>query len=251
VRQSSAHQVLHNRASSALQYALRDRLTALGWSQIEVIDDDLGRSAADGVQRAGFERMIAEVCLGKVGAVCARGLALRPQQEGLAVAGLEGEPQRVRTRSPASALSVRYEKARRGEFVVSAPVGFVKAGDRYESVAVVSGSRHDLHMGDKLAAPAAVERGGDGHLDAESVGLVSLALADAFGLGRVQRIDLPAALAPVLGVDLVGERERQGKAASRSASPRMHRPVSRMTRPRMVRIALSARFARLNCLAWA
>ena len=72
VRQSSAHQVLHNRESSALQYAMRDRLTALGWSQIEVIDEDLGRSAAGSVQRAGFERMVAEVCLGKVGAVCAR-----------------------------------------------------------------------------------------------------------------------------------------------------------------------------------
>ena len=46
VRQSSTHQVLHNRESSALQYAMRDRLTALGWSEIEVIDDDLGRSAA-------------------------------------------------------------------------------------------------------------------------------------------------------------------------------------------------------------
>jgi DNA invertase Pin-like site-specific DNA recombinase len=72
VRQSSAHQVLHNRESSALQYAMRDRLTALGWSEIEVIDDDLGRSAAGGVVRAGFERMVAQVCLGKVGAVAAR-----------------------------------------------------------------------------------------------------------------------------------------------------------------------------------
>src|SRR5664279_994929 len=72
VRQSSAHQVLHNRESSTLQYAMRDRLTALGWSEIEVIDDDLCRSAAGGVQRAGFERMVAEVCLGKVGTVCAR-----------------------------------------------------------------------------------------------------------------------------------------------------------------------------------
>ena len=34
VRQSSAHQVLHNRESSGLQYAMRDRLTALGWSEI-------------------------------------------------------------------------------------------------------------------------------------------------------------------------------------------------------------------------
>ena len=72
VRQSSAHQALHNRESGMLQYAMRDRLTALGFAEIEVIDDDLGRSAAGGVQRAGFERMVAEVCLGKVGAVCAR-----------------------------------------------------------------------------------------------------------------------------------------------------------------------------------
>ena len=72
VRQSSAHQVLHNRESGALQYAMRDRLRALGFAEIELIDDDLGRSAAGGVQRAGFERMVAEVCLGKVGAVCAR-----------------------------------------------------------------------------------------------------------------------------------------------------------------------------------
>ena len=58
VRQSSAHQVLHNRESSVLQYAMRDRLTALGWTEIEVIDDGLGRSAAGGVQRAGCERMV-------------------------------------------------------------------------------------------------------------------------------------------------------------------------------------------------
>src|SRR5260221_1618469 len=64
VRQSSAHQVLHNRESSALQYAMRDRLMALGRSEIEVIDDDLGRSAAGGVQRAGLERLIAEDWLG-------------------------------------------------------------------------------------------------------------------------------------------------------------------------------------------
>ena len=72
VRQSSAHQVLHNRESSALQYAMRDRLIALGWSEIETVDDDLGRSAAGGVARAGFDRMVADVCLGKVGAVAAR-----------------------------------------------------------------------------------------------------------------------------------------------------------------------------------
>src|SRR6266403_3163443 len=40
--------------------------------RIETVDDDLGRSAAGGVARAGFDRMVAEVCLGKVGAVAAR-----------------------------------------------------------------------------------------------------------------------------------------------------------------------------------
>jgi DNA invertase Pin-like site-specific DNA recombinase len=79
VRQSSPHQVLHNKESSMLQYAMRGRLTALGWSEIEVIDDDLGRSAAGGVQRAGFERMVAQVCLGKVGAVCAREVSRLPR----------------------------------------------------------------------------------------------------------------------------------------------------------------------------
>src|SRR3712207_9480782 len=53
---------------------MRARLAALGWSDIEVVDEDLGRSAAGGVARAGFERMVAEVCLGSVGAVAARGV---------------------------------------------------------------------------------------------------------------------------------------------------------------------------------
>jgi hypothetical protein len=39
VRQSSRYQVLHNRESRALQYAMRDRLVAFGWSEIEIIDD--------------------------------------------------------------------------------------------------------------------------------------------------------------------------------------------------------------------
>src|SRR5437899_6536884 len=163
VRQSSPHQVLHNKESSTMQYAMRGRLTALGWSEIEVIDDDLGRSAAGGVQRAGFERMVAQVCLGKVGAVCAREVSrfarnsrdwqqliemcrvvdtVLVDQETIyaprhgndrLLLGLKGslneyELDLLRQRS----LSARYEKARRGELVVAAPVGFVKAGDRYE-----------------------------------------------------------------------------------------------------------------------
>ena len=72
VRQSSAHQVMHNRESRGLQYAMRERLRQLGWSRIEVIDEDLGRSASGSAEREGFNRMVAEVCLGKVGAVAAR-----------------------------------------------------------------------------------------------------------------------------------------------------------------------------------
>jgi len=72
VRQSLAYQVSHNLESQKLQYAMQQRLEQLGWREIEVVDEDLGRSAAGTVTRAGFERMVAEVCLGKVGAVAAR-----------------------------------------------------------------------------------------------------------------------------------------------------------------------------------
>src|ERR1700692_3635367 len=72
VRQSSPYQVLHNLESQKLQYAMEERLRHLGWRAIEVVDEDLGRSAAGLVKRSGFERMVAEVCLGKVGAVAAR-----------------------------------------------------------------------------------------------------------------------------------------------------------------------------------
>src|ERR1700756_3424113 len=72
VRQSSAYQVQNNLESQKLQYAMRDRLSSLGWSDIEVVDENLGRTASGTVTRTGFERMVAEVCLGHVGAVAAR-----------------------------------------------------------------------------------------------------------------------------------------------------------------------------------
>jgi len=43
---------------------MQERLRQLGWRDIDIVDDDLGRSAAGTVTRAGFERMVAEVCLG-------------------------------------------------------------------------------------------------------------------------------------------------------------------------------------------
>ena len=156
VRQSSAHQVAHNRESRTLQYAMRERLTQLGWSEIEVIDEDLGRSASGGTSRAGFQRMVAEVCLGHVGAVAAREVSrfarnsrdwqqlvemcrvvdtLLVDQEAVyaprqgndrLLLGLKGslneyELDLLRQRS----LAARHEKAKRGELVVNAPVGAV------------------------------------------------------------------------------------------------------------------------------
>ena len=45
VRQSSIHQVLHHQESQKLQYAMQARLRQLGWQEIDVVDEDLGRSA--------------------------------------------------------------------------------------------------------------------------------------------------------------------------------------------------------------
>ena len=53
IRQSSAYQVNHNLESQKLQYAMQERLQQLGWREIEVVDEDLGRSAAGLVTRSG------------------------------------------------------------------------------------------------------------------------------------------------------------------------------------------------------
>ena len=155
VRQSSAYQVLHNQESQKLQYAMSERLHQLGWQNIEVIDEDLGCSAAGTTTRSGFERMVAEVCLGKVGAVAAREVSrfarnsrewqhlvevcrvvdtllidqetvYAPRQSNdRLLLGLKGslneyELDLLRQRS----VEARREKARRGELVIGAPVGY-------------------------------------------------------------------------------------------------------------------------------
>lgn len=161
IRQSSPDQVLHNQESRRLQYAMKDRLGQLGWQEIEVIDDDLGYTASGTITRQGFERMVAEVCLGKVGVVAARELsrfarnnrewqqliemcrvvdtllldkemvyAPRESNDRLLL-GLKGslneyELDLLRARS----VEARHAKARRGELVVIAPVGFLKTTDQ-------------------------------------------------------------------------------------------------------------------------
>src|SRR5215471_2159769 len=161
IRQSSVYQVNHNLESQKLQYGMEDRLRQLGWCEIEVVDDDLGRTAAGTVPRAGFERMVAEVCLGRVGAVAAREVSRfarnsREWQQLIEVCrvvdtllidqetvytprqsndrlllGLKGslneyELDLLRQRS----VEARHEKARRGELLVAAPVGFIKTEDQ-------------------------------------------------------------------------------------------------------------------------
>jgi DNA invertase Pin-like site-specific DNA recombinase len=157
VRQSSAYQVLHNPESQKLQYAMQDRLRQLGWTTVEIIDEDLGRSAAGRVIRSGFERMVVEVSLGRVGTVAAREVSrfarnsrewqqlvevcrvvdtllidqemvYSPRQSNdRLLLGLKGslneyELDLLRQRS----LEARYDMARRGELFVVAPVGYVK-----------------------------------------------------------------------------------------------------------------------------
>jgi DNA invertase Pin-like site-specific DNA recombinase len=68
VRQSTTDQVRNNHESRRRQYGLADRARALGWSAVEVIDDDLGRSGS-GVSRPGFEKLLAAICEGRDGAV--------------------------------------------------------------------------------------------------------------------------------------------------------------------------------------
>jgi DNA invertase Pin-like site-specific DNA recombinase len=163
VRQSSTFQVQNNVESQKLQYAMRDRLCGLGWCDIEVIDEDLGRSASGTVTRAGFERMVAEVCLGQVGAVAAREVSrfarnsrewqklvevcrvvdtllidqemiYTPRQSNdRLLLGLKGslneyELDLLRQRS----VEARREKAKRGELIVASPAGYIKGEDRLE-----------------------------------------------------------------------------------------------------------------------
>src|SRR5499427_5069791 len=163
VRQSSAYQVAHNLESQKLQYAMQERLRQLGWREIDVVDEDLGRSAAGMVTRAGFERMVAEVCLGHVGGVAAREVSrfARNSREwqhlvemcrvvdtvlidleavysprlsnDRLLLGLKGslneyELDLLRQRS----VEARREKAKRGELIVASPPGYVKGEGRLE-----------------------------------------------------------------------------------------------------------------------
>src|ERR1700750_3271405 len=71
VRQSSRQQVADHGESARLQYGLAGQAAGLGWpaSRVMVIDEDLGRSAANAAERPGFARLVAEITMGHVGLV--------------------------------------------------------------------------------------------------------------------------------------------------------------------------------------
>ncbi len=70
VRQSTPDQLLHNHESRRRQYGLAERARQLGWSDVVVVDDDLGRSGG-GITRPGFERLLVAICEARVGIVLA------------------------------------------------------------------------------------------------------------------------------------------------------------------------------------
>jgi DNA invertase Pin-like site-specific DNA recombinase len=69
VRQSTPGQVVEHTESKRRQYALVDTARSYGFAKVETIDDDLGRSGSGLVERPGFQRLVALVCGGEVGAV--------------------------------------------------------------------------------------------------------------------------------------------------------------------------------------
>jgi DNA invertase Pin-like site-specific DNA recombinase len=164
IRQSTPQQVINNQESRRLQYALRQRAESLGWraNEIEVIDADLGVTAAFARHRTGFQELVTKVTLGQVGMILSsevtrlsrncsdwyplldvcgyRGCLIADQDgiydpgttNGRLLLGLirqlsELELHTIRARMTAGLLN----KARRGELALSLPIGLIRdAADR-------------------------------------------------------------------------------------------------------------------------
>ena len=158
VRQSTLRQVHENRESTARQYDLKRRAQALGWAadQIVVIDEDLGLSGATASDRNGFQRLVAEVGLGRVGVVmglevsrlarsstdwhrlleiCALADTLILDEDGVydpshfndrLLLGLKGTMSEAELHLlRARLIGGQLNKARRGELWMKPPIGFV------------------------------------------------------------------------------------------------------------------------------
>ena len=162
VRQSSLQQVHDHQESTARQYALKRRALALGWAadRIVVIDDDLGLSGASAVERTGFQRVVADVGLGRVGVVmalevsrlarnssdwhrlleiCALSETLILDEDGLydpahfndrLLLGLKGTMSEAELHMlNARLIGGQLNKARRGELSMPTPLGYVVGPD--------------------------------------------------------------------------------------------------------------------------
>lgn len=164
VRQSTQRQVLEHRESTARQYALADRAVALGWPAVavEVIDEDQGCSGSSAEARSGFQHMLAEVSSDRVGLIlglemsrlarsckdwhallelCAIYRTLLGDADGLydpgqyndrLLLGLKGTMSEAELHLLKSRLQQgMWNKARRGEVLNHAPIGYVRtvAGD--------------------------------------------------------------------------------------------------------------------------
>ena len=160
VRQSTLDQVRHHPESRRRQYDLAAHARTLGWREVLVIDEDLGKSGATAADRAGFQRLVAEVSLGRVGAVVGLEVSRlarnnRDWYQLLDLCGLlntliidaEGiyDPRQLNDRlllglkgtmSEAElgwlrqrAHEARAAKAQRGELIISLPVGYVQTRD--------------------------------------------------------------------------------------------------------------------------
>ena len=159
VRQSTPDQVQHNLESKRRQYALVERARQLGWEQVEVIDDDLGRSGS-GTLRPGFERLLGWLCDGSVGAVfsieasrlarngrdwhtlldfCSVVGALLIDAEGIydpaqmndrLLLGMKGTISEMELASfRQRAQEAIKQKAKRGELFMRVPIGYVRTCD--------------------------------------------------------------------------------------------------------------------------
>jgi DNA invertase Pin-like site-specific DNA recombinase len=161
VRQSTLRQVLTNTESAARQYALRQKAVALGWpvAQIVTIDTDQGQSGASAADRAGFQRLVAEVGMGRAGIVlglevsrlarnnadwhrllelCALSRTLICDEDGLydpsdfndqLLLGLKGTMSQAELHFiRARLVGGQQSKARRGELQMPLPVGLVYDG---------------------------------------------------------------------------------------------------------------------------
>ncbi|MDW7557517.1 MULTISPECIES: recombinase family protein [Azospirillum] len=85
VRQSTPGQLINHTESRQRQYALADAARTAGFVDVMIIDEDLGRSGSGFESRPGFQKLVAAVCAGTVGAVYLhRGFAAGPQWPGLA-----------------------------------------------------------------------------------------------------------------------------------------------------------------------